>query len=857
MGSGDSWASEESLLEILELSPVGVTILDDAGQVMFWNSRLLEMLGGLQGETFADAAQRMFLSDEAEHQHLRAEFAACDHVREVEVRLQRADGRPAWALVTMQRLTFEQRPAALVWFYDTTQRKQAQLDLEASEDAMLSMLEASPIGAVIVDATGRVQFWNSRLIEILGCPGAGADAPGFERTLGTIVARGPVRDVAVELARPGGEPRQTLVSTEPIQFERQPGLVTWIYDVTELRRAHDAMEAAARVKSAFLATVSHELRTPMNGVVTLADLLVETPLDPQQAEMARTIRDAGRSLITIINDILDVSKIEAGRLDIEILPTCPREIVDSALALMRPRAEERGLRLALSVDPAVPEHVATDPTRLRQILLNLISNAIKFTERGAVAVDLWRDGEALSLAVTDSGIGMSPEQLSRLFQPFSQADVSTARRYGGTGLGLSICRGLVELLGGRLEVTSRVGIGSCFTVTIPAAVCAAPAVAADPAATAAAVRAWAAPSADTAREAGALILCAEDNATNRDVLGRVLARMGFAHEFVVDGAQALAALARGRYGLLLTDCHMPEIDGWELVRRIRAEEQASQRPRLPILALSADAGAGMAEVCTAAGMDGHLAKPIDQAALEAAILRHLPAAGRLRAPRDALRAPRDAPHRPAAPAPTGADPAVLDRSALHAIVGDDAAAVAEMLAAFVAAARPLVERLGQDLGQDLGDRADAHRAAHSLKSAARYAGAGTLGRLAAEAETALAEGRLEDARAATDRLPAAFAAVEAAIAAPTAPSPIDAAATRLLAMAEVLAAELDTADGPDALGQLRSRLDALFAGAAPDLANAAQRRALAQLLAVDDALTRRLQAPASGFSQAEVDALMQ
>ena len=236
----------------------------------------------------------------------------------------------------------------------------------------------------------------------------------------------------------------------------------------DLARARDEAEQATRAKSTFLATMSHEIRTPMNGVLAMAEMLADTPLNEDQQGMVKVVRDSGGALLTIINDILDFSKIEAGKLDIEWIDTDILALAEGVGDLLARRAEEKGLALTIDVDPALPRHLVADPTRLRQVLLNLTGNAIKFTEHGGVTVRLNRlpdDGDGrigLRAEIVDTGIGLTPEQQGRLFQAFAQADGSTARRFGGTGLGLSICRRLVELMGGEIGVTSEAGEGSTF-----------------------------------------------------------------------------------------------------------------------------------------------------------------------------------------------------------------------------------------------------------------------------------------------------------------------------------------------------------------------------------------------------------
>jgi PAS domain S-box-containing protein len=388
-------------------------------------------------------------------------------------------------------------------------------------------------------------------------------------------------------------------------------------------------ESANRTKSEFLATMSHEIRTPMNGVLGFAGLLAEAPLAPEQREYVDIIRQSATSLLSLINDILDFSKIEAGRLELEAQPYDPRQCVEQSLALLRERAAAKGLALTWAADEAVPASVVGDATRLRQILLNLAGNAVKFTEAGEVRVSVSVDAAGgapgaaagvparltLRFAVRDTGAGIPADRLSRLFKPFSQADASTTRRYGGTGLGLAISKRLCEAMGGGIDVESAPGRGTTFTFTVQAGLVSPAGV--EP------VRSPVTPedratAPEEAPEAirGLRVLVAEDNRVNLALALALLRKRQCEVDTAADGVRALAALRAGNYDLVLMDVCMPEMDGFEATRRLRAGEAGPAALDAFIVAMTANAMEGDRQRCLAEGMDDYLSKPIERGELE-------------------------------------------------------------------------------------------------------------------------------------------------------------------------------------------------------------------------------------------------
>jgi signal transduction histidine kinase/CheY-like chemotaxis protein len=727
------------------IAGVGGWEMDLASSTMKWTDQTCRIYGLEPGHKPRPDEHLAYFGPEGQQ---RIEAAANEAIRtgqpwDVELPMITAKGRHVWTrsigLVEYEGGT----PVRLVGaLQDVTARKAVEKELLDGNQLLRNVLNNLPCGLSVFDADLNLIAHNAQFAELTGLPESLLEPAqvSFESIIRHVAQRGDYGpgDPEVHVARVvatarGMAPRQYVLkqtSGVSLNIRNSPmpggGFVNTYVDVSarvaqdaELQRAMEAAEAANQAKSRFLATMSHEIRTPLNGIVGITRMLMDEPLSAQQQQLARLIDGSAQSLLVLVNDFLDLAKIEAGQTVLEDVPFSVAQLVAELAELYQYRASARSLVFHHHVQAGTPDWIHGDPVRLRQILNNLLSNALKFTHQGEVRLAVQPDAASggLRFTVSDTGIGIAPEVQPLLFNRFVQADASTTRKYGGTGLGLAIVDQLGKLMGGHVTLHSEPGKGSTFTVVLPTVRPATPQVATAP------------PPAQSGLRAGR-ILVAEDNPTNQIVAVGLLKKAGYHDVTVVaNGQEAVRAALAGGYAAVLMDCQMPVMDGYSATRSLRAAGS-----KLPIIALTANAGPGEAQACLDAGMDDYLSKPINQAGLEALLARWIqqPVA--------------DGPDATGAARPSNGEPQapVFDRVLALSRLGDDEELLRAVVASFVSHAPAAMAELERALAA--GDADAAHRQLHSMIGSAAAVAATALHQQMLRMDTQVQGGELDAAR---------------------------------------------------------------------------------------------------------------
>lgn len=754
--------SEQRFRAVFESSPVPSALNDGMGRITDLNTAFIQMfgytladipdLGTWWRKAYPDEEYRQWVAD-SWLSHVEKAQGDTPVFEPLEVTVRCKDGQPRTVLAAAEPLGLSFGGTLLVTFYDITERKRMEDSLRENERILRAAIEALDEAFVLYDPEDRLVFCNDKYKAIYALS-ADVIVPGasFEHIIRTGAERGQYAD-AVGRVDAWVEERLAAHRNSNFALEQQLEDGRWLrilerrtsdgyivgfrVDITALKKATEAAEAANLAKSRFLATMSHEIRTPMNGILGMAQLLLQPNLsDAEREDFARTILSSGQTLHTLLNDILDLSKVEAGRLELESISFDPLQIIDDTRALFAESAARKGLSLESSSAVPAGQRYLGDPNRLRQMLANLVGNAVKFTDRGQVSIDVrevQRIGSSalLEFGVLDTGIGIPEDKQGVLFQRFSQADTSTTRQYGGSGLGLSIVRNLARLMGGDSGVDSELGQGSHFWFRIRANVLA----------TGGDSPTLDEKTADASRHGAAgmlsgLVLIVEDNETNRKVIELMLASIGLRCVSVEDGQQGVDAVMRGTApDLILMDIQMPVLDGYAATGLIRRWEQEHGQSRVPIVALTADAYEEDRQRCIAAGMDDFLTKPIDVNILPITLAKWLK---RDVSTGDTMTLSGGSPSGESEPE----DEVVFDEQRMLGQLGGDRTLARTIMRSAAVDLQGNFDQLGRAVAK--GDWAVAQRTTHTLKSLAAQVGGTGLAKRMAEVDRRLKQGETID-----------------------------------------------------------------------------------------------------------------
>ncbi len=639
--------------------PIGLVFVDK-------KTGAIERVNEYACELFGNSAESLLgarISD-----YIAGGIAQPERARGEVIAIRRPDERVLWAVKASIPIERRKRQKNLECYFDITPQKKIEETLRAITDKLTLATQAGGVGIWDYNIETGTEEWDDQMYALYAAQRN--DFPGGEvawqnrvhpddrefqgQEINQAIAGEKDYDSEFRIVLPDGETRiiRALARLRTDANGEHPHLIGTNWDITEqkrtemeLKRTNISLEnasiranqllmeadAANVAKSSFLATISHEIRTPMNGVIGLAELLLDTKLDAEQRKYAELLKSSGETLLSLINDVLDFSKMDAKKIDIERKPFSLRETVNNLVSLMRVNAEKKGIELTARIDDDVADEFFGDDYRLRQILFNLIGNAIKFTDVGSVTVTVSQQSktsahETVHFSVSDTGIGIPPEKQRYLFVPFTQLDNTSTRKYGGSGLGLAISRQLVELMDGKIGVSSDGTHGTTlwFTAKLPKVT--------EKKRHAEKVSGEEIKKNTSADEQPRMerlrILLAEDNKTNQIIAERLVQKMGHDCETVETGAQAVKAVRTGNFDLVLMDCRMPEMDGYEATEEIRKMNgKARNGQRIPIIALTAHALAGDREKCERAGMDDYLCKPVVASDMKAAIDRWTPKSG--------------------------------------------------------------------------------------------------------------------------------------------------------------------------------------------------------------------------------------